>query len=288
VATAVSVLERLHSSTWLFPNTLAIDGRADGPRQGRKGQGRNESLMTRDLAILCDWVNAYCRATGRTDIIPPDPRHTRLHPSRLRRTLAWFIARRPRGLIAAAIQYGHVSLTMTLGYSGTYASGFPDDLAFEEWLAKLETMAAAHDRLTNGEHVSGPAASTYRHRVNSATRFAGRVLRTSREATALLANPDMQIYPGNGMTCVLDPNKAACRLARDEDGHRRTPDLDNCRPHCGNIARTDTDINAVRDRVAHLQALVADPLAPPIRADRERHELQQLTAILAEHQQGKI
>jgi hypothetical protein len=89
------------------------------------------------------------------------------------------------------------------------------------------------------------------------------------------------------MTCVLDPNKAACRLTRDESGHRQTPDLDNCRPHCGNIARTDTDTDALRDRVARLQTLVADPLAPPIRAERERHELQRLTAILTEHQQGQ-
>jgi integrase len=287
VATAVSVLERLHTSPWLFPNTLAIDGRADGPHQTRAGLGRTEPLMTLDIAHLCTWVNAYCHTTGRVDTIPPDPAHPRLHPARLRRTLAWFIARRPRGLVAAAIQYGHVSLTMTLGYSGTYASGFPDDLAFEEWLAKIETLAAAHDRLNHGEHVSGPAAATYRHRVNAATRFAGRVLRTGREAAALLANPDMQIYPGDGMTCVLDPNKAACRLTRDESGHRQTPDLDNCRPHCGNIARTDTDTDALRDRVARLQTLVADPLAPPIRAERERHELQRLTAILTEHQQGQ-
>jgi integrase len=284
VANAVTTLEHLHSSPWLFPNTLAIDGRSDGPRQTRAGRGRTEPLITLDLADLCGWVNAYCQASGRADTIPPDPAYARLHPARLRRTLAWFIARRPRGLVAAAIQYGHVSLTMTLGYSGTYASGFPDDLAFEEWLAKIETMAAAHDRLNRGEHVSGPAAATYRHRVNAATRFAGRVLRTGREATALLSNPDIQIYPGDGMTCVLDPNKAACRITRDENGHRHTPDLDNCRPHCGNIARTDTDINVLLDRIDQLEALVADPLAPPIRADRERHELQRLTDILAEHQ----
>ena len=147
--------------------------------------------------------------------------------------------RKPRGMIAAAIQYGHLSVAMTLGYSGSYASGFPDDLTFEQWLAKLETMAEDHERLQQGEHVSGPAAATYRQRVNAATRFAGRVLRTNREAAALLADPDLQIYQGKGMTCVLDPHKAACRVARDERAHRRTPDLDDCRPYCANIARTD-------------------------------------------------
>ena len=175
---------------------------------------------------------------------------------------------------------------MTLGYSGSYASGFPDDLAFEEWLAKLETLAQAHDRLQHGEHVSGPAADTYRQRVNAATRFAGRVLHTCREAAALLADPDLQIYQGKGMTCVLDPHKAACRLARDERGHRHTPDIDDCRPHCANIARTDRDITALRQRAEHLTAILADPLAPPIRADRECRELDRLNAIIAEHERG--
>ncbi|MFD3504754.1 hypothetical protein [Streptomyces sp. NPDC058678] len=86
---------------------------------------------------------------------------------------------------------------------GSYASGFPDDLAFEDWLARLDTLADAHERLREGEQVSGPAAETYRHRVEAATRFAGRVLRTKRHANAMLTNPDLQIFPGKGMTCVL-------------------------------------------------------------------------------------
>lgn len=38
--------------------------------------------------------------------------------------------------------------------SGNYDSSFPDDLAFEEWLALPGT---AHDCLADSEHVSGPA-----------------------------------------------------------------------------------------------------------------------------------
>jgi hypothetical protein len=41
-----------------------------------------------------------------------------LHGSRFRRTLAYFIVRRPRGLIAAALQYSHVSTKVTLRYAG--------------------------------------------------------------------------------------------------------------------------------------------------------------------------
>lgn len=177
---------------------------------------------------------------------------------------------------------------MTLGYAGTYASGFPDDLAFEDWLTRLDTLAEAHEHLDNGEHVSGPAADTYRHRVHAATRFAGRVLRTNREAHTLLANTDLQIFPGNGMTCVLDPQRAACRLSSDETNTRRTPDLDDCRPNCVNIARTDRDIAQIRHEAAQLRAIVSDPLAPPIRYARKQHELARLERIIVEHEQGNL
>jgi hypothetical protein len=54
---------------------------------------------------------------------------------------------------------------MTLGYSGSYDSGFPDEHAYEDWLFRLERLADDHERLTAGERVSGPAAATYAHRI---------------------------------------------------------------------------------------------------------------------------
>ncbi|MBF6302900.1 hypothetical protein IU459_36095 [Nocardia amamiensis] len=244
---------------------------------------RNDQLMTQDVDRFIDWVNQYCAEHGRSDAIPADPVKASISLGRLRRTLAWFIVRRPRGLVAAAIQYGHVRTGMTLGYAGSYDSGFPDDLVFEEWLTRLDALSDAHQRLRDGEHISGPAAEVYRQRVESAPRFAGRVLRQSRDAAALLANPDLQIYQGNAMTCVLDPARAACRLAGDDQGTRRTPDITNCRPTCANIARTDRDIAKLTQQADQLRLIVADPLAPPIRSLRERRELTRIEKIIAEH-----
>jgi hypothetical protein len=42
----------------------------------------------------------------------------RLRSSQFRRTLAWFIARRPGGSIAGAIQYKHHGIQMFEGYTG--------------------------------------------------------------------------------------------------------------------------------------------------------------------------
>jgi hypothetical protein len=179
-----------------------------------------------------------------------------------------------------------VRVQVTLGYGGTYASGFPDELALEEWLTRLEDLQAAEQHLNDGEHVSGPAAGIYRDRVDGASaRFAGRVIRSGREARAILANPALQIYHGKGMTCVFDPSRALCQLGSSASGagDRRTPDLDDCQPSCRNIARTDRDISTVAEEARFLQALADDELSPPIRHARERRRLAHIEKILADH-----
>src|SRR5439155_27235819 len=135
-----------HDTNLLIQNILLANGKASASAlKARIGSARSSQQISQDINAVIGWVNDYCRSNGRTDAIPPDPTRTTINASRLRRTLAWFIVRRPRGLIAAAIQYGHVRTRVTVGYAGSYASGFPDDLVFEEWLARLDTLADAHE-----------------------------------------------------------------------------------------------------------------------------------------------
>lgn len=54
---------------------------------------------------------------------------------------------------------------------------------------------------------------------------------------------------------------------------------------CPNIARTDRDIDDVRRQADELEEIVADPLAPPIRHERERRELERLTKTIERHKQ---
>ncbi|MFF2185091.1 hypothetical protein [Streptomyces sp. NPDC058155] len=285
VARAVGVLERLHPSPLLFPTR--IEAYLKRPQGGKRlGEARQDGDINKDLAAFVTWVNTECERRGRADRIPDDGRG-RLKGSRFRRTLAWFIRRRPRGLVAASIQYGHAHTRMLQGYAGTYESGFPDEYAFEDWLHRLECLADDEQALTDGEHVSGPAADTYRYRVNAASReFGGRVLTKERHARDLLGNTLLQIHHGEGMTCVLNPATAACQLRGDADDPQVTPDHDDCRPKCVNLARTDRDIEYVKRRAAELAEIVADPLAPPVRHERERHELGRLKTIIEAHERG--
>jgi hypothetical protein len=167
---------------------------------------------------------------------------------------------------------------------GAYDSGFPDEHAYEDWLFRLERLAEDHEQLTAGEHVSGPAAATYVHRVNQAhLKFAGRVLTGTGQARDMLANPLLQIYPGRAMTCVFDQTKALCQLRSREGDLRATPDQDDCRPNCQNIAYTDRDIAAFRQQADDLEAALDEFLAPSPRYRRARAELDRIHAILRNH-----
>ena len=117
--------------------------------------------------------------------------------------------------------------------------------------------------------------------------FAGRVIRSGKAARHVLANPSLQIYPGRGMTCVFNAATALCELAPSTDDARHTPDTDDCRPNCRNIARTDADIDDIRAEAADLRAVVDDPAGPPLRLARERQRLDRLQAIIAEHERGR-
>lgn len=277
VARAVAVLEQLHHERLLFPVSI-LGAKGTDRRGGAKASG----TIANDLNFFVGWVNNYCASQERTDSIPvPD---FRLNGSQLRRTLAWFICRRPRGLVAAAIQYGHVHVQITQGYGGNYASGFPDEMAFEQWLARLDELDTADRSLTAGSHVSGPAADAYRDRVaGGSSRFAGRVVRSSKQARHMLANPSLQIYPGKGMTCVFDAASALCDAASSHDDARTTPDTDDCRSACRNIARTDNDMADIQREAAELRCIVDDLVSPPLRLEREKRRLAYLNKIIDTH-----
>ncbi|MGW2463113.1 hypothetical protein ACWC2M_29515 [Streptomyces sp. NPDC001761] len=284
VAKAVAVLERLHPHRLLFPVWLE-QGRQDRRGSKRPGQARTDDTLTQDIQRFIKWINQHCQDLVRSDGIPTEGLGSPT-TSRFRRTLAWFIRRRPRGLVAASIQYGHLHTQMLQGYAGTYESGFPDEYAFEDWLYRIEILAEDEEALRNGEYISGPAAGPYRQRVNAASRqFAGHVLTSERQARDLLGNPLLQIFHGDGMTCVLDPAQAACQLRGTTDDPLVTPDINDCRPRCRNIARTDRDVQWIRTRRDELADITADPLAPPIRHARDLHELQRLDHIVSEHEQ---
>lgn len=278
---AIQILERLSESPLLFPASLTCaHARRPADRNARRAGD-----MTHDLQRFIDWVNTTFARTDGKPLIPTDP-NGRIYPSRFRRTLAYFIVRRPRGLIAAALQYGHVSTTVTLSYSGKADTGWQDDVAVERLEAILEQNEHDNTLLSAGEYVSGPAATTYQARIEQTQRFAGRAVNRVRNVERLLAEVDPNIHHGDAMTCVYRPETAACRTARIDEGLPLDdgPVESECQSGCLNLAYTDRDIHQLRERAAALDAAAADSTAPAPLRDRARSQGQQARSFIARHE----
>ena len=175
------------------------------------------SMTNRHLCEFIDWINTYCQEHGRNDIIPDvNGQPWQLKTSEFRRTLAWFIARRPGGNIAGAIAYRHHSIQMFEGYAGTSESGFRAEVESEQALARGETLIAA---IENHEHdqLAGPAAGEAARRLaefGDRARFQGMVVLDTKRLRRLMDRHDPAIYPGKYITCVHTHSRALCEKAK--------------------------------------------------------------------------
>jgi integrase len=280
VHAAIAMLERITPHSFIFP---ASQVRAQG-RRSPSEHARVSRYMTRDIEQFTSWVNTTFTGSGGVPQIPPDPAG-HIHARRFRRTLAYFIVRRPRGLIAAALQYGHVSTRVTLNYSGVADTTWMEDLAVERLELVLEQADRDWALLQDGEHVSGPSAQEYRDRVARLRRFEGRVVSQARNIERLLARADSNIHHGEAMTCVYTAETAACRKARIDQGlpAADAPDESECRTTCQNLAWTDRDISQLRERLGVLEAAAADTLAPRPLRDRTAAQASLVRDIIARH-----
>ncbi|MDM3927809.1 hypothetical protein QRB41_27325 [Mycobacterium avium subsp. hominissuis] len=290
VAQAISTLELITDSELLFPRSAAwvLGSRGNSRRTGAalSAPGANGRI-----ASFIEWANQLAIAHGRPhELISDDPAGA-VTIRRFRRTIAWFIARQPGGRVALGVQYGHVRLRASEGYSGRAASGWHDVFAMEEARALADRLNEAAERLGNGEGVSGPAAGRLIHAANQYQhRFGGRFL-TSRQYRALINDPTLQIHDNAPqlLTCVFDPNKAMCLSPNDTQGqqHQRGPSLDRCRAACGNVARTDSNVAAMRQRMNHLEAEADNLLQPLPLRDRFRLQADAHRAAIEAHRRTR-
>lgn len=283
VHAAIALMESLHDLPLLFPSSLAC-AHQDRPPTVNARQG---GAMNNDIQDLIGWINATFRQADGSVPIPADPAG-RIYATRFRRTLARCIVRRPRGLIAAALQYGHVDTKVTLSYAGNTDPAWLQDVAVEKLELIIDQIEEDTRRLENGEHVSGPSAHEYRRRIDRAEPFTGRVVTGVRNTERLLNQIDPAIHHGQGMTCVWQAETAACRKAKLNLGLSAddAPDESECRSSCVNLAYTDRDIHQLQQEVEIMEADAGDLLAPKPRRDRAAARAAQRKSIIERHLRG--
>lgn len=283
VAKAVAVMEALNpSSRLLFP----IEAFSLWPCTVNDGKAVHTRMVGDRIQDLIDWSNhAAARLKRPHEAIPADPEES-VTVTRFRRTLAWFIYRKPGGRVALGVQYGHLRGYTTDGYGSRVASGLRDVFPMEEALARADYLEDAHQRLENGEQVSGPAADRYTQAIRLFDRqFRGRYM-SNKQAAALRANPQLRIYnnPQQFVTCCYDQAKALCHPDRQVTASQhRSPDVSHCQPGCGNIARTDQNVAQIRDAIVQHKAEIASPTTPVPLRGRLEQRVTALQAIVDEH-----
>jgi hypothetical protein len=270
----------MHDQPYLFPAQIH-----PGTHRASDTHARTCASINRDITAFVTWVNQAFRRADGNDPIPADSTGN-LNASRFRRTLARFIVRRPRGLIAAALQYGHVDTKVTLNYGGAPDSEWLQDVMVEKLELVMEQIREDTRALEAGEHVSGPSAGEYRRRVTESTSFPGRLVVSPRSAARLLSSADPQVHHGAGMTCVWRAETAACRTALLAQGlpDPAGPDESECRSTCANLAFTDRDITRRRQELHDLEVARCDPLAPQPLRDRAAAQADRVAALIHRHE----
>ncbi|MFE9925742.1 hypothetical protein ACFYQA_30505 [Streptomyces sp. NPDC005774] len=156
-----------------------------------------------------------------------------------RRTLAWHIAHQPFGVVAGARQYKHAAITMFEGYAGTSASGFADEVAAEEAVAKLDYVEDLYHDWNEGGRSAGGAAQRIEaefDRIRSELGdLPGAVASPSRLRT-LLHHLTKTLHPGVLNDCFYQAETAVCRKRAKPLG-RPVPMLGMCM-RCPNSRRT--------------------------------------------------
>jgi integrase len=268
VVHAIRVLERI-----VPPGELLLSATHHDfvQQRGHHGALKVQSLNRR-VEDFVRWVNHEAHAQDLPDqIIPEDP-HGAIGLARFRRTLAWHIARRPGGLVALAIQYGHMRTVLDARTSSAYGSrsrgGIHSVLDIETALAAADTAAHLRDRMAAGEKLSGPAARRAVTAAATTPRFEGRIVpRTfAKKAAKFLARDGIVLYdnPDTFLICAFKHDNALCEPEPDATAPRQY----DCKEGCGNAVRTDSHARQLRDKADEIDCksvFVPEKLAKRLR-----------------------
>lgn len=279
VEQALRVLESLQPASQQYLFAPVREGTVHFKRHAREIIRTDET--NRQMALLMAWTNRFADETGLLGRIPDEGREA-VTTSRFRRTLAWFLARRPGGILAGAMHYKHQSIQIFEGYAGDSASGFVEEFESERALERGELLAFSPDKYGDGQ-LYGPAAAEGLARIESFRRqvngFGGVVTDSPRQLLLAMKDAEPNVYVGPCVTCIYDPARQLCGV--DETEATVGPVLNECKPlQCRNAAFTSEQLDVMSRELDDLKLDIAADVHAPFVKRRLEETAEELGSAL--------
>jgi len=197
----------------------------------------NANRLGREALARC--TNDEDRAAVRQFVFPDGPSGVgwKLSAAQFRRSVAYYIARQPYGVVAGAVQFGHLSAAIFQGYAGTEEGAFRDEVEKERAIGSQTDFIDMYNSVKEGRPLVGPKGRAlekqFRWIAEVCNDFPGQIVDEAR-VHQLLMNMVVTVYPGLLNDCLFERSTALCLIKHPEaDGAE--PLLDRCdREKCPN------------------------------------------------------
>ncbi|WP_371422405.1 hypothetical protein [Tardiphaga sp.] len=184
----------------------------------------------------------------------------RFDTRQLRRTIAWYIANRPFGVIAGKIQYKHASVAMFEGYAGSPEGDFRDAIDRELAIGQLDDIVAHFETYVAGGQFGGNGATKMAKVFDDAhaelQELSPNVMDRAR-LRKMLAHLGRTLHVGFLNDCLFDPTTALCLGGTERQ--REEPILSRCIPdRCPNACLDERHRAPWEQSIAEGERLLRD------------------------------
>ncbi|MBN9441405.1 hypothetical protein [Bosea sp. (in: a-proteobacteria)] len=226
--------------------------------------------------IMAPWLNRA--ELGPIPIAEFQPITTMM----FRRTIAWYIANRPFGIVAGMLQYGHASVQMFEGYAGSSGSGFKQEIEKERALSRMADIVEMYAEDSAGTAVAGPMApaltAEFEYIRDKIGDYPGTIVDTERR-DKMLSHLSKSFYPGLLADCFFDPSRAKC-MEKTKSFMHDEPVRGLCDPNCENACWRKKHVSVWKTALADVERLSRRNRLSPIQRDILRTKKIQYKSII--------
>lgn len=265
----------------------------DDPQYLFPGDAATESVrhdtMAQRVRKMVDWANALMLEQQWPEAHRiPHEKDGYWDLSGFRRTTAWHIHKEPQGEVALALQFKHVTTSLGDGYASAADIGVRRVMNRATREAHDALMSEVADALVQGTHVSGPAAERLVEIAQVEHPLQANFV-TEREARRI-ADDGRRVFdnPGAYSLCVFDPSRAKCLTPATDGSPTDVPDRGSCQLDCTCHARTDTQIDRLREEAAQHRRESQSPLTPEPLAVRLAQVAERKSKQVEQHERTAV